>query len=247
MNGDDLFISDVHLDEQTAARLAALGRFLGRYASRARRLFILGDLFHAWIGYKQLSQPYAAEVAAALRRLTSSGVEVHFVAGNRDFYSLRELAARTGMITHKDGLTVDSFGQKVWLCHGHDLLRHDRRTHSAQAITHSRPVEWIFARLLPASLAHFLARGYQNHSGRVVRHKTRRMVSIPDEALTELFASGHDAIVCGHVHRLQHLSCSAPAGQAGGDVYILGSWEAAPHFLRHGPDGWHFHRLDAAR
>jgi UDP-2,3-diacylglucosamine hydrolase len=238
----DLFISDVHLSARHPERRRALLSFFERHGARAARLFILGDLFSTWIGYKQLRDADAAEVAEALRRLTASGVETHFIAGNRDFYSLRQLAARTGMITHRDGFAVESFGQKVWLCHGHDLYRHDRRTQSAQSITHARPVEWFFTSVLPASLAKFLAVGYQNHSSRVVGHKTRREITIPDAALIEIFEAGHQCVVCGHTHRLEHLVCRRGGGQW--DLYNLGSWEKTPHFLRHGADGWHFHLLN---
>ena len=242
MNGDDLFISDLHLDETTGRRQAALLALLDRHGRRSRRLMILGDLFNAWIGRKQLDEPYVVEVTEALGRLTDSGVEVHFVAGNRDFYGLKALSQRTGMVTHAHGLAIESFGQKVWVCHGHELYKHDRRTHQAQAITHSRPVEWFFARLLPKRLALFLAHGYTAHSKRVVGHKSRRMLSVPDESLRELFAAGNEVIVCGHTHTLSHQVCRSD-GQLVGHLYNLGAWDHGPHFLRHGLDGWHFHEL----
>jgi UDP-2,3-diacylglucosamine hydrolase len=240
---DDLFISDLHLDERTADRQAVMERFLRRHASRAARLFILGDLFNAWIGRKQLDDPHVAELLQAIRRATQAGVEVHFVAGNRDFYGLNELAARSGMVTHRRGFAVDSLGQRVWVCHGHDLCLGDRRTRSAQAVTHARPVEWIF-QALPAGLTRFLAQGYKNHSARVVHHKERRDIQIADRALAELFDQGCQIVVCGHTHHLEHWLCRS--GDRLGHVYNLGCWDRGPHFLRHGADGWHFHRLGPA-
>jgi len=242
VNRDDLFISDLHLDETTGRRQAALVALLDRHGRRCRRLMILGDLFNAWIGRKQLDEPYVAQVTEALRRLTEAGVEVHFIAGNRDFYGLKVLSQRTGMVTHAHGFAIESFGQKVWVCHGHELYTRDHRTRHAQAITHSWLVEWMFARLLPKRLGLFLGNGYTTHSKRVVRHKSRRMLSIPDESLAELFAAGHQVIVCGHTHTLSHQACSS-GGRGVGDLYNLGAWDHGPHFLRHGPDGWHFHEL----
>lgn len=240
MSPGDLFISDVHLSHRSADRQAALAGFLRRQARGASRLFILGDLFNAWIGRKQLAEPYVAETADRLLELTRGGVEVHFVAGNRDFYGLAAIARRTGMVTHKSGFTVESLGRKVWVCHGHELYAHDRRTHLAQAVTHSRPVEFLF-QSLPAKLATFLARGYENHSSRVVRHKTRRELTIPETTLVELFEAGHDDVICGHTHRLVHATYRWDGRE--GHLWNLGSWQDEPHFLRHGQDGWHFHRL----
>lgn len=240
MTGNDLFVSDLHLRADRADHRAALGRFLQREARRAARLFILGDLFHVWIGRKHLAEPFVAEVVEGLRQLTASGVDVHFIAGNRDFYGLKHLAARTGMTAHRKGFSVESQGRSVWVCHGHELYVHDRRTHMAQAVTHSRPVEWLF-QTLPRPLAMFLAHGYQTHSGRVVAQKTPRMLSIDDEGVLRLFAAGHEAIVCGHTHRLAHVVYRWDGRR--GHLYNLGSWDEGPHFLRHAPDGWHFHRL----
>jgi len=243
VTGEDLFLSDLHLDERSADRLAALARLLDGHGRRARRVFILGDLFDAWIGRKQLAEPYVVQAADAIRLLTGRGVEVHFVAGNRDFYGLDALGRRTGMVTHKRGFAVESFGRRLWVCHGHELLVHDRRTHLAQRVTHSAPVEWLF-QSLPARLSTFLARGYRNHSGRVVRHKSSRMLATGDEAVLALFEAGHHAIVCGHTHRLAHTVYRWDDRE--GHLWILGSWEDGPNFLRHGPDGWHFHRMDPA-
>jgi UDP-2,3-diacylglucosamine hydrolase len=240
----DLFISDLHLDAGADPRRAALVRFLDRHGSRAGRLFVLGDLFNVWIGRKQLGQKDVAEVTAAIRRLTASGVEVYFVAGNRDFYGLRHLARATGMTTHPRGFATESFGQRVWVCHGHDLFVHDRRTHMAQRVTHSWPVEWLFQGL-PAPLAMFMARGYKNHSLRVVRHKSRRMLSIGDEAVLGIFEAGYRSIVCGHTHRLAHTIYRWPGGE--GHLWNLGAWDQGPHFLRRDRDGWHFHHLESVR
>jgi UDP-2,3-diacylglucosamine hydrolase len=242
---DDLFISDLHLGERTAARQQALERYLRRHARAAARMFNHGDLFTAWIGRNQLRHDYVRRLAEALRACAAGGgPEIHFIAGNRDFYGLRALSRRTGMVTHKRGFAVEAFGRTAWLCHGHELYTHDRRTHTAQAITHSWPVELLF-QSLPQRLATFLAEGYQSHSGRAVRYKTARMLTIDDATVCRLFAAGHTDVVCGHTHRLAHTAYRWDGGE--GHLWNLGSWdgEPGPHFLRHGADGWHFHRLEA--
>jgi len=227
VTAEDLFLSDLHLDERTPDRLAALVRLLERHGRRARRLYILGDLFDAWIGRKQLRAPYVARAADAIGSAADAGVEIHFVAGNRDFYGLDALGRRAGMVTHKRGFSVESFGRRLWVCHGHELLVHDRRTHMAQRVTHSAPVEWLF-QALPARLSTFLARGYRNHSGRVVRHKTRRMLATADEAVLPLFEAGHHAIVCGHTHRPAHTVYRWDGRE--GHLWTLGAWADGPGY-----------------
>lgn len=240
VDGNDLFVSDVHLDEATAARQRVLERFLEVHARRGRRLFILGDLFNAWYGRKQLDVDYVRRLTDALASTAAAGVEVHFLAGNRDFYCLEELGRAASMTAHSHGLTIESFGQRVYLSHGHRLYSADHRSRGAHSITHSPLVEAIFQRL-PAGLARFLAQGYQRHSKRVVHHKSKRMLSMNDEALLSILMQGHDAMVCGHAHRISHTIYRRI--NRSWDVLGLGCWDEHPHFLRRGPDGWHFHLL----
>ena len=201
----DLFIADLHLDRDTPARLVALQAFLRRHVRPADRLFVLGDLFNVWIGRKQLDEPHIRQACLALRHAAEAGAHIHFVAGNRDFYALPLLAQRAAMTVHRDGFHVDSLGAHAWLCHGHCLHRHDRRTRNAQTVTHSTPVEFVFQHVLPRRLGLYLARGYTAHSQRVVRHKTGQMLSISNEALIDLLQQGYDTVVCGHTHRLAHV------------------------------------------
>ncbi len=62
------FIADIHLCAQEPAITAGFLRFLREDAPQADALYILGDLFEAWIGDDD-PQPLHAEIAAALNHL----------------------------------------------------------------------------------------------------------------------------------------------------------------------------------
>ena len=64
-----LFVSDLHLDPARPAVTALFLDFLERRARRAEALYILGDLFEAWIGDDDDAE-LGETVAAALRALT---------------------------------------------------------------------------------------------------------------------------------------------------------------------------------
>jgi UDP-2,3-diacylglucosamine hydrolase len=53
-----------------------------------------GDFFEFWVGDEETDSPFAAEVAAALRRLADAGVPVYLMHGNRDFLLGRRFAAK---------------------------------------------------------------------------------------------------------------------------------------------------------
>jgi UDP-2,3-diacylglucosamine hydrolase len=79
-----LFISDLHLDETRPQIVKVFERFLDNEARHADALYILGDLFEAWIGDDD-DASLPARIASALKALKDSGVPVYFIAGNRDF------------------------------------------------------------------------------------------------------------------------------------------------------------------
>ncbi len=91
-----LFISDLHLDGERPDITAQFLEFLEREARQAQALYILGDLFEAWIGDDD-PDPDKRRVIDALRSLTHSGVPVYFIHGNRDFLIGRRFAADTGV------------------------------------------------------------------------------------------------------------------------------------------------------
>ncbi|MCM2209738.1 metallophosphoesterase, partial [Klebsiella quasipneumoniae] len=79
------FISDLHLTPGIPRTLAAFQHVLDDAARQARALFILGDFFEFWVGDEETDTPFAAGIAAALRRLADTGVPVFLMHGNRDF------------------------------------------------------------------------------------------------------------------------------------------------------------------
>jgi UDP-2,3-diacylglucosamine hydrolase len=79
-----LFISDLHLSPERPTVSRAFLVFLQKRAASAIALYILGDLFEAWIGDDDRSQ-LALEIQTALRTLTDSGVLLYIQQGNRDF------------------------------------------------------------------------------------------------------------------------------------------------------------------
>src|SRR3546814_13755374 len=78
MSAHSLFISDLHLDAARPQATAAFIRFLAEQAIPADALYILGDLFDAWLGDDDDS-PLADTVAQALRALSQHGTAIYFM------------------------------------------------------------------------------------------------------------------------------------------------------------------------
>jgi UDP-2,3-diacylglucosamine hydrolase len=115
-----LFISDLHLDPERPAITRLLLAFLRGEARSAHGLYILGDLFEAWVGDDDDAE-LALEVATELRALRDAGVPVAFLRGNRDFLVGPAYAAQAGMTLLPDPCVLGLQGEPVLLLHG-DLL-----------------------------------------------------------------------------------------------------------------------------
>src|SRR3546814_10926517 len=91
-----LFISDLHLDPSRPEITRLFGDFLDGQARGAEALYILGDLFEAWVGDDDPSET-GAFVAERLKALSDSGVPVAFLHGTRYFLPGAATAPRPGM------------------------------------------------------------------------------------------------------------------------------------------------------
>ncbi|MEO6102727.1 MAG: UDP-2,3-diacylglucosamine diphosphatase [Pseudoxanthomonas sp.] len=115
-----LFISDLHLDAERPAIVELFGEFIKREARDAQALYILGDLFEAWVGDDDPSET-GAFVASRLRALSDAGVPVYFIRGNRDFLLGETYARRAGMSILPDPAVIMLHGTPTLIGHG-DLL-----------------------------------------------------------------------------------------------------------------------------
>jgi UDP-2,3-diacylglucosamine hydrolase len=174
-----LFISDLHLDASRPHITRLFIEFLRGEATAANALYILGDLFEAWIG-DDAPDATGDEVAAALADLHARGVPCFYIHGNRDFLLGDAYARRARMTLLPDPSVVEIEGERVLLMHGDTLCTDDapyqafraqsRQAFAAQARAESRrytqSVESAITDVNPAAVADALDR----HSTRLLIH-----------------------------------------------------------------------------
>jgi len=113
-----LFISDLHLQPARPELLRAALAFLRDTARGAEALYILGDLFEAWIGDDD-DAPWLSELSAALAELGGSGTALYFMHGNRDFLLGESFATRCGMRLLPDQILITPGDAHLTLEPGH--------------------------------------------------------------------------------------------------------------------------------
>jgi UDP-2,3-diacylglucosamine hydrolase len=225
-----LFISDLHLDAERPAMTELFGRFIEEEARGADALYILGDLFEAWVGDDDPSDT-GAFVADRLSALSRSGVPVHFIRGNRDFLLGHEYAARAGMRLLPDPAVALLYGRPTLLMHG-DLLCTDDAAYQ-QFRAQTRDPDWqarflaqpLAARIAFAAQARAASKAHQ--SGLQSRGTMESITDVAPATVAATFARyGIDTLIHGHTHRP-----SVHEGE-GGTRIVLGDWYEQGSVLR---------------
>jgi UDP-2,3-diacylglucosamine hydrolase len=225
-----LFISDLHLDAERPDITELFGRFIDHEAHGADALYILGDLFEAWVGDDDPSDT-GAFVADKLRGLHDAGVPVSFIRGNRDFLLGDAYARRAGMAILPDPAVVVLYGKPGLLMHG-DLLCTDDIAYQ-QFRAQTRDPQWqqqflsqpLTARMAFAQQARAASKAHQ--SGLRQAGQMDAITDVAPATVAATFARyGIDTLIHGHTHR------PAVHAQEGGTRIVLGDWYHQGSVLR---------------
>jgi len=195
-----LFISDLHLTPERAARVGLFLVFLRTRAREAQALYILGDLFDAWIGDDDDQTPYP-EIRAALRELTESGTRCFLMHGNRDFLIGRAFLRDTGCTLLPDPARLDIEGCATLLMHGDLLCTDDVAYQRFRRRVRNPMVRRLFLwKPLPGRRA--IAADYRRKSGVAVAEKRDDIMDV-SQATVERYMRRFrvDRLIHGHTHR----------------------------------------------
>jgi UDP-2,3-diacylglucosamine hydrolase len=220
---ETLFISDLHLSPDRPGTVELLVGFLAARARRAQRLYILGDLFDAWIGDDDDSPPSPA-VCAALRGLTQAGTACNVMHGNRDFLLGRRFVRDTGCTLLKDPTLIDLGGSPTLLMHG-DLLCTDDVAYQRFRRRMRNPLIQHLFLWKPLASRRAIAADYRRKSGAATAAKTETIMDVnADTVARYLTRYGAKNLVHGHTHRPADHSLDLPGGLA--TRRVLAEWHS---------------------
>ncbi|HSP57577.1 MAG TPA: UDP-2,3-diacylglucosamine diphosphatase [Halomonas sp.] len=205
-----LLISDLHLHPGAPEVTEGFLRWLDQRASASDTLYILGDLFDAWIGDDLLdlaasdptgSAALAARVANALQRLSAVGTSIFIMHGNRDFLLGKRFADAAGACLLKDPCVVELGGSKVLLMHGDSLCTRDSAYMAFRQ--QARDPEWQRQVLaMPVTERIALARQLREQSGEANSNKADDIMDVtPEEVISTMREFGVTTLIHGHTHR----------------------------------------------
>lgn len=198
-----LFISDLHLDGSRPDITDQFLDFLQREARLSRALYILGDLFEAWIGD---DDPDADKqrVLRAIRDVTANGVRGYVMHGNRDFLLGKRFCTETGTQLLADGTVVNLYGRRVLLMHGDTLCTDDPAYQRLRRIVRNPLVKLVLRSLsLPQRqrLAAKMRTGSKAHIDAMDK-TAPYIMDVNQPAVVRAFQQHHvHCMVHGHTHR----------------------------------------------
>ncbi|MBK1719785.1 UDP-2,3-diacylglucosamine diphosphatase [Thiocystis violacea] len=237
VDGESLFISDLHLSPERPATLGLFLDFLAGRARAARRLYILGDLFDAWIGDDD-ETPMNLRVRSALRALVESGTQCALMHGNRDFLIGRAFLRETGCRLLGDPTLLHFDGEPTLLMHGDRLCTDDLAYQKFRRRVRNPLVIRLF---LWKSLAsrRALAADYRRKSAAANSDKSSEIMDVSQDSV-RAHLERHRAIhlIHGHTHRPADHEIALDGRIARRTV--LAEWhEQAGEALSHSSLGWH--------
>ncbi|MFG1175138.1 UDP-2,3-diacylglucosamine diphosphatase [Erwiniaceae bacterium CAU 1747] len=225
-----LFIADIHLCVEEPAITAGFLHFLRCEAQQADALYILGDLFEAWIGDDD-PNPLHEEVAQALRQLT---IPRFFIHGNRDFLLGKRFARAAGLTLLPEEQLLELYGRRVLIMHGDTLCTDDAAYQRFRARVHQPWLQKLFL-ALPLSLRQRIAVKMRAGSQQANSSKEMAIMDVNPQAVAAAMHR-HQAplLIHGHTHRPavhQLVVDGEPA-----ERIVLGAWHEQGSMIKVSPE-----------
>jgi UDP-2,3-diacylglucosamine hydrolase len=229
------FASDLHLDPSTPEIAARFHRFLDGPVQGARSLFLLGDLFEAWIGDDD-PEPAHREVIARLAALAASGTLVYVMRGNRDFMLGDRFCREAGATLLDDPAILTVADERIAISHGDGLCIDDRAYQKLRALVRDPALRAGFARL-PIDARRRLASEAREGSREHLANAGNYITDVNPAAVETVFrGAGVGVMIHGHTHRpgVHRL----PVDGRERTRVVLGAWHDDANVVRWDDAGW---------
>lgn len=198
------FISDLHLYDKRPDLIRAFVRMLQEIADKHTNsdasLYILGDLYEAWIG-DDYQADWNTPIKQALRSLSDKGIGLYFIHGNRDFLIGNTWCQEVGATLLSEQTLIKQDNHSILLTHGDEYCQEDIEYQKLRAMVRSS--QWqtqVLSMSLEQRLA--LAEQLRNDSKSMSSDKSFSITDVTEAHVAQSIKEHHaNLLIHGHTHR----------------------------------------------
>lgn len=215
------FASDTHLHEDHPEIADAFCRFLQTIRPTAKALYLLGDVFEAWIGDDHLT-PFNQRIIDELKR-SSDTHPCFLLPGNRDILMGKRFYRMTGCQAIPDEHVIDLYGERCLLSHGDRYCLADLGHQRYRRITQQR---WLcrLVASLPLKWRVHIAKAMRKQSQKHQSGLQLYTMDVTQDAIVNALETHQcTTLIHGHTHQasIHDITCKTHKAQR----IVLGDWE----------------------
>jgi UDP-2,3-diacylglucosamine hydrolase len=197
--GQIFVIGDSHIglsDGSERSIVEWLDRFV---ALQPRALYLNGDLFHYLIAHPKFHTSSVGKVFEKFREVRDTGIEVHYVEGNRDFF-LKGSFAEDAVSDVALEYAIPAGDRKFLIVHG-DMINDRDLPYRFWRAASKNPVSKFALKLVPRKTARKFVDGVEKKLSRTnFKHKSRLPLELLEAYGRRRSDEGFTHIVFGHFH-----------------------------------------------
>lgn len=225
---ETVFISDLHLHHNDKEIRNRFNNFIiWAKKNTIKKIYILGDFFHAWAGDDSMNH-WSRLIAAELNSLTQNGTQLFYMHGNRDFLLGEHFAKTAGWSILTDPTIVYLGNEKVLLSHGDRYCSKDTSHQLFRLLTRNRFFSYFF-QSLPLRYRLKLIDKVRKISADGYKNKLDKMDVAPKAIIRHMKRFKVNTLIHGHTHKpglTTHLSNGKEFKR-----YVLSDWDDSPLLL----------------
>ena len=231
------FVSDNHfkmdVDDSEKDRRSKLYHVFDQIKSTGGSLVIGGDFFDFWFNYRYVVPSGYVDLLEQLHQLNQSGVAIHFVLGNHDYWDFGYFKEKFSAEVYSGNLDFNQNDSQIQVCHGDGILKNDYEYRFMKKIIRSSLCIWLF-KLFHPDWGCGLAKIVSKASGDYHHHDLKA-----DAIRTELIEYGRsqwklgfNTVLLGHYHQ------TGIVEEDGNSLIFMGDWLRHFTVTRLDNNGW---------